>query len=429
MFRTSSAAGPLPNLKTLDQLARQSGLIIRRSARFDASAFLLSLIKAGISGKGSLNQLAASLGSFTPCTLSKQALQQRINESSSGFLLSVMGHLVSRKSQPLFQARQSLPFSRFLVEDCSTLAMNKCHHKFFPGNGNGKHPTAGAKVHFITDYLSGDVLNHALYPARTADQGLAEEVLAHAQEGDLVVRDRGFFSIRSLREIEQQKSLWLSRLPASINVYDTDGILLQDRLKKTKADSLELEVTLGAKVHFSCRLVAVRLPKKEAEKNRRERKRASAKHGRVTSNRGLILDDWRILITNLTSEQATPKELQNWYDLRWSIEISFRGFKQSLPLTKALGHRRDHYQLEALILAAMIYHLVTFKIYQAIARKMGPEAFVELSYEKLCAQFSEYILQLSGCKLMKVFDPDPRHVRHDRRKRLSLRAISLQSLT
>lgn len=243
------------------------------------------------------------------------------------------------------------------------------------------------------------------------------------------MRDRGFFSISSLREIEQQKSLWLSRLPASINVYDTDGILLQDRLKKTKADSRKLEVTLGAKLHFSCRLVAVRLPKREAEKNRREQKRASAKHGRVTSKRGLILDDWRILITNLTSEQATPKELQNWYDLRWSIEISFRGFKQSLPLTKALGHRRDHYQLEALILAAMIYHLVTCKIYQAIARKMGPEAFVELSYEKLCAQFSEYILQLSGCKLMKVFDPDPRHVRHDRRKRLSLRAISLQSLT
>ena len=340
-----------------------------------------------------------------------------------------MGRLLSRRSKPLLETRATLPFRRLLVEDCTTLAMHKCHHQFYPGNGNGKHPTAGAKVHFLTDYLSGDVLHHALYPARTADQGLAQEVLEYAQEGDFVVRDRGFLSIDSLRGIQAQKSLWLSRLPASLLVCDQHGTLLQDCLKKTGANSLELNVTLGAKARFPCRLTAIRLPKEVAEKNRRERRRASAKHRRVTSKQGLILDDWRILITNLTPEQASAQDLQNWYDLRWSIEICFRGFKQSLPLTKALGHRRDHYQLEALILAAMIYHLVTFRVYQTIAQKMGPQGFIELSYEKLCDHLSDHFLRLTQSSFLKIFDPDARHIRHDRRKRQTLRAISLQSLT
>lgn len=429
MFRTSSATGPLPNVKTLDQLARQSGLIVRKSSRFQASGFLLSLIQAGISGKGSLNQLASSLGHFTPQKLSKQAIHQRINESSSAFLLSVIGHLIAQKSQPLFQTRASLPFRRFLVEDCTTLPMDQCHHECFPGNGNGKHSTAGAKVHFITDYLAGTVLHHALYPARTADQGLAHEVLPYAGKGDLIVRDRGFFSLSSLEAIEVQKSWWLSRLPASINAYDQNGTLLQDLLKKTKHHTLDLEITLGAKARFPCRLVASRLPKKTAEKNRRERKRASAKHGRTTSKQALILDDWRILITNLPKAEAGIEELQSWYELRWSIEIGFRGFKQSLPLTKALGYRRDHYQLEALLLAAMIYQLLTFKAYREAALKMGESCFIEISYEKLCSALAEHILRLTGRNREEVFEPDLRHIRHDRRARRTLRAISLQSLT
>ena len=429
MFRTSSAAGPLPNVKTLDQLARQSGLIIRKSPRFEASGFLLSLIQAGISGKGSLNQLASSLGNFTPRKLSKQAIHQRFNESSSAFLLSVIGHLIAQKSESFFLTRSSLPFRRFLVEDCTTLSMDQCHHECFPGNGNGKYATAGAKVHFITDYLAGTVLHQALYPARTADQGLAHEIVEHVSEGDLVVRDRGFFSLNSLKAIEAQEALWISRLPASINAYDQNGTLLQDLLKKTKSQSLDLTVALGVKARFPCRLIASRLPQEVAVKNRRERKRDSAKHGRTTSKQALILDDWRILITNLPKEKASSQELQSWYELRWSIEIGFRGFKQSLPLTKALGYRRDHYQLEALLLAAMIYQLLTFKVYRELAHRIGRSRFIEISYEKLCSALAEYLIRLINKTRNEPFEPDLRHIRHNPRARQTLRAISLQSLT
>jgi len=64
----------LPNLR---DLAIETGFIIRESLKMDASSFVQTMISAAISGKGSYNQLAHSLGQKTGHPMSRQGMEER----------------------------------------------------------------------------------------------------------------------------------------------------------------------------------------------------------------------------------------------------------------------------------------------------------------------------------------------------------------
>ena len=420
----------MPSIEKLDAIARKTGLIMRSSSRFSAHGFLLALIQSVLRGNNSLNHLALGLGQHQARSMSRQAMHQRLNEASSSFLISVLHELIKQRSRSMGLLSGNLPIERLLIEDCTVIPMHKSNHETFPGNGNGKQHTAGAKVHLLADWLSGDILECALHTARSADQGLNGEVLDYCRKGDLIVRDMGFFHLQTLQHIENTGAYWLSRLPATTTAYDRDGKSLDQHLSKQTRNQFELTVHLGQKRQKKCRLIATRLSKDQAVKNRRQRHRKARKHGSKASRIALMRDEWSILVTNLTKKQATPRRLHNIYSLRWSIEIQFRGLKQSCRIEKTLHHKAHQNQLEALVLAAMIYQVLTLKIHQSI-KKTNPaqRGDKEISYEKLCDAIAIHIISLTSSNSYLPFSPDLRHLYHDSRRRLTLYAKGIQSLT
>ena len=430
MLETLSTTGSLPSIEKLDSIARKTGLIRRSSTRFSAHGFLLSLIQSVLRGNNSLNHLATGLGQFEQQSMSRQAMHQRLDEASSRFLLRVLGELMKNRTLSLITHTQKTSFKRLLIEDCTVLPMHKSNHKIFPGNGNGKNLTSGAKVHLLGDWLSGDILECALHTARSADQGLSGEVLHHVREKDLIVRDMGFFHLDTLRQIEAAKAFWISRLPASISGYDVQGTPLDTLLKNHRRNRLEMTIYLGSREQKRCRLLATRLSPLEVEKNRCQRRRNAKKHGATASRRGLLRDEWSILVTNLTDNQADAKLLHHIYSLRWSIEIQFRGMKQSCRLEKTFRHKADHYQMEALLLAAMIYQVLTLKIHSELRKHIiKTKALFEISYEKLCDALASHLTSMTKHTRKVCFKPDFRHLSHDKRKRPTLYAMGIQSLT
>lgn len=403
---------------------------MRQSARFSAHGFLMALIQSVLRGNNSLNHLAIGLGQFECKPMSRQAMHQRLSETSSSFLLGVLRHMMKARTRSLVELDEKLTFKRLLIEDCTVLPMHKSNHEIFPGNGNGRHKTAGAKIHLLADWLSGDILESGLHTARSADQGLSAEVLHHVRKDDLIIRDMGFFHFDTLEEIEEAKAYWLSRLPAGVSGCDTRGIALDTRLRKEQRNQIEMTVYLGRYGQKKCRLVATRLSKAQTEKNRRQRRRNAKRHGVNASKRGLLRDGWSILVTNLTRKEASPKLLHNLYSLRWSIEIQFRGLKQSCRIEKVFNHKADHYQMEALLLAAMIHQVMTLKLHSSIRRGESRGSInQEISYEKLCDALAIYLLSLTRMTISHPFEPHLRHLKHDRRKRQTLYAKGVQSLT
>lgn len=403
--------------RDLESIARKSGLISRHSHKFSGSGFLLALLRAVVKGDASLNHLAIQLGSFQHSSMSRQAMHKRLSKTSTAFLLGVYKQLIMEKSRGAFEGLRSAPFRRVLIEDSTIIPMAKSNAALFPNNGNGRVATAGCKCLLLTDLLSGDVLTADLHNARDSDQALADGILEHCRRADLVVRDMGFFNLEVLHQIEARNAFWISRLPASVSLTTSDGTELRDLLKRTRGNRIDRTVIIGrdARRRVPCRLVATRLTRADADRHRRIRKREAKKRGATASAEGLLRDGWRLLITNLPRHSITEKRLNEIYNLRWSIEIQFRALKQSCQISRALTHRSDHFHLEALVLSALIYQVITLKVHRDLCRRHGTGGW--LSIEKTCDHLSIYLLSVGTLTDPPPFEPDLRHLRYEKRRR------------
>ena len=404
----------LPKAEDLESIARKSGLIQRASHKFSASGFLLALVQSITKGDTSLNHIVMHLAPFVRETMTRQAIHQRFGPASSAFLLGVIREVLSKRFPKAVDALRNGSFSRVIIEDSTVVSMAKSNAGEFPNNGNGRYETAGCKCLLIADLLNGEPLDLQLHAAREADQSLAFETVDLCRQGDLVVRDMGFFQVDALREIGERKAFWISRLPASVTLTTSDGAELAKLLRKTKGRFIDQAVSISRK-NLACRLIAIRLDPVRASANRRHL-RSEAKRRRVTPNKESILRaGWRILITNIESSSMDSRSISDIYALRWSIEIKFRAFKQSCQIGRSLKHKSGFHHIEAMVLASMLYQLLTLRLHAELASK--PEYQGWLSIEKLSDAFSIYLMRLTSDSQSWQFNPDPRHLRYEHRKR------------
>lgn len=404
----------LPKPAKIEEIARQTKLIRRHSRKFSANGFLLSLVKSVVKGDTSLNQIAMNLAGFSHQSMTRQAVFQRLGPASTSFLLGILNQLLATRFPLAERLIKSRRFGRVLVEDSTVISMARSNAENFPNNGNGKFMTAGCKFLLVADLLSGKTVECQLHAAREADQSLAFESVDLCRKGDLIIRDMGFFQLSALEEIERRKAFWVSRIPAMVRVVDDSGKALRHVLAKARGNVLDLPVQIGRGA-MPCRLVAIRLDSRRAEANRRHL-RSESKRRRTTPNReSLLRAGWRLVATNLNESQANATEVSELYGLRWSIEIKFRAFKQSCKLSQGLKHQSGYHHIEAMVLAAMIYQLVSMKAHAALAKRREFQGW--LSIEKVSDWLS--IQWLTLCRERPSFEmpPDPRHLKYEKRTR------------
>lgn len=413
--RLLTAATAYITLSDLEAIARSSGFIRRSSTKCSASGFLFSLIQAVIHGSSSLDQIAQKLGSFEPDCMTRQALQTRFSERSSGFLRDVLARLIHARGQRILPALSGGIFPRILIEDSTVIPMAKSNANIFPNNGNCHGFTAGCKINVVTDVLRGSVVSSVMCSAREPDQRLATEILSDCRAGDLIIRDRGYFSTAAISEIEGRGTFWLSRLPASVTALGRDGTPLLKLLRRTRGNTLDRRITFGTRRPRGCRLIARRLTAEETAKNRRLRRKEAKKRGAIPSKEGLARDAWSLVITNVPVSKASARNLSELYAFRWSIEISFRALKQSSRLHQSLNHKAGRHQIEALVLAAMILHVMSVRTHATLQRRETDIGEVLYSLEKVAKSVAHYIATRTGKTLTEPYTPDYRHLRHDRR--------------
>jgi hypothetical protein len=406
----------LPSACKLESIARETNLIQRTSRKFNAPGFLMAMLQSVTKGDTSLNQMVMHLASFVPKGMTRQAMFQRFGPASTRFLLAVIQSVLKQRHPAVIDILRNSPFTRVIVEDSTVISMAKSNAVNFPNNGNGRYETAGCKCLLTLDILHGNALDFQLHEARASDQSLAFETVDRCRRGDLIVRDMGFFSIDSLRLIGIRNAFWISRMPASTSLLSESGKPLDKLLAHAKGNLLDLPAKLG-RDGLPCRLIAIRLDSQRADANRRHI-RAEAKRRRVTpSKETLLRAGWRLLVTNVGQDMLDSSKISDIYALRWSIEIKFRAFKQSCQLSRGLKHKSGHHHIEAMVLAAMLYQLLVIHLHARLARRN--EFCGWLSIEKLSDAFSIHLMRIADQINSWIFDPDPRHLKHERRKRLN----------
>ena len=257
MLTTSPADCSALILPDLHQLAIQTGLISRKSSKFTADGFLQSLLSSVVTGQGSSNQIASELKERVGQAMSRQSFHERFSPSSTAFLLAVCGHLMKQRFEPSCEGLRQSGITEIFVEDASGQAMPKANSESFPAHGNHHGKTAGVKIDFAYDLLSGAVIFHSLEGATTQDKTIGKEAIAELKVGTLVLRDMGYFSLAEFSEIERQLAFWLTRLPLTAGVVFENGKALETRLKSRNQDIHDLTVRAGEEKK-RCRLIAVR---------------------------------------------------------------------------------------------------------------------------------------------------------------------------
>lgn len=404
----------------LEELASQTGFIRRKTRGFSASGFLLSCLKAVGTGKASYRQLAVTLGQSQPKSLCRQALAYRSNPQAVGFLELVMGRLAGKLSSTL----TAKCFKRVLVEDSTQMRIHHSNVSSFRGVSNNSGPTSAAKIDVIEELGTGALLEAELTEGHVQDRSLGPRLLGMVSEGDLVLRDMGYFDVKAFEEIDRRGAHWISRLHGQAGVSLSNGKPLEKLLRSTELDRIDIDEVHVTANGYRCRLVATRCPEQVASRRRAVKKHKRKLNGTNPGKRSLIREGWTIHLTNLTSDQWTGEQVEEIYSQRWGIEIRFRALKGNTNMRKALNRSTNARHLRILLLSAMIQAVLTSLLHQKMMRqnfRRASSATIEL-----VANWLSQSLQAMRC----VEEPiayDPRHLVPDRRKRTS-RAEKLMGL-
>ena len=410
--------------------AKKSSLVQRVSPDFCPEKFLIAFLQAVVTGEASLNEIAMDLeGPTADETNSTQTLQQRITRTETGlegFLLYCLIHVLNFRTDEKKSTLLKSPFKRILTEDSSFLRLLKKNAEHFPAHGNTHGKTAGAKTDLIFDLLSGEPIHADLYLGTEQDKIIGDDLFAYLQSEDLVLRDMGYFSVEMFRAIEEFGADWLSRLPLSVDALvhrkteqgDEIERGLEKVLQRTKADRLDLTVSLSAKGH-RVRLVAVRVSEQEAQKRRRARKAKAQEKGKTVSQKSRIRDGWHLMVTSIQKEIQSVEELCEIYRQRWQIEIVFRAWKQSSDLTSALNRVSSVQHLKGLMLSGILLMAMSLRMGLGLVRN---DPSNRISLEKVFTYLMKKIRKLKTLKQLWELDPSPviRQLQTQSRKRKSL---------
>jgi hypothetical protein len=425
MFKTPPTDCSKLTLPDLDLIASQTQLVQRQSRRFSPDGFLQTLLKSVVTGLASLNQIVDDLGKRVAAPMSAQSMHERFSTKSTAFLLGILRDLTKQRYQPVRRELNDSPVKRLFIEDASAQVMPKSNAAHFPAHGNHHGETAGVKVDFAYDLLTGEVITHTLERATTQDKLIGREALAEVKPGDLVLRDMGYFIIDEFSVIESMGASWLTRLPLTTDVTVENGKPLEKLLKTSRDSVVDLGVLVG-KQKKKCRLVAVRADQATARTRRRERRKTARHLDKVPCQKALTRDGWHLMLTNLEKEDFSATQLTGIYRARWAIEIQFRAWKQSLNLSKALRRKSNGHHIQALVLAAMIAHQLGMRVARLIGDQVGR---ARLSYERLYDTLASHLAGAMSFMDLVKFNPDSRHITRNKRAAVSPIESALRSLT
>jgi len=174
-------------------------------------------------------------------------------------------------------------------------------------------------------------MHHALLEVHlsdgtAADQGRALAIVPHLRANDLVVRDLGYCSLESLRQIDAHGAWDLSRFSKGVEVYlespaQAGAVVLVDSLQQHYPDdaAIDLPVSLGP-ARLPCRLLAYRLPDDVVQQRRCKALEEARKKGRVLTQEYLNWLAFGFYVTNVSQQVWSSKVVGTVYRLRWQVE-------------------------------------------------------------------------------------------------------------
>jgi len=236
----------------------------------------------------------------------------------------------------------------------------------------------------------------------------AQEKGAGIEEGELIIRDLGYFSSRAILGVIQQKGFFLSRLRARMDVFDESQqevsfAMMYDRMVKSRKAQLHMQATIGCAERIPVRLLVEIVPEKVYQERIRRREKENRKKGCAMSEEFRSRARFNLMVTNVPEEDLPVENIYKLYKTRWQIELIFKVWKSVMGMDKI--HPMKYSRLMCLLYAKLILFLVNGQVAGLLARMLYAKEKKLLSMDKCLKTLQLYfgrtrdILIADRCRL------------------------------
>ena len=344
-----------------DALARSSGFV-QRQRKLSGSSFAQTLVFGWLHNPEVTLSGLAQQATKQGVALRAQSLAERFQVKAATFLRQLLEAAVSQVMCgesvliPLLQR-----FAGVYLQDGTVLSLPAALQPLWPGTRTSHgEARAALKVQVRFDFSSGAIDQLHLQAGREQDRAAALQ-RAPLPPGSLRLADLGYFSLRVLREFDEQGVYFLTRIQVGTQVLAADGTAytLSTFLTRFEQDGhLDAAVRLGKGEQLPCRLLAWRVPQAVAQQRRRRIYDQARKQQKAPSAEALTLAAWTCVATNAPQALLTLAEAEVLLCVRWQIELLFKLWKSHGQLDQSRSANPDRILCEvyAKLLALLIQH-------------------------------------------------------------------------
>lgn len=262
----------------LVEMACETGFIKRRR-RIDPLDFLSAVCGESSIGIASYNDLAAHIEGDKNLSVSRQAIWKKVKSPCEEFIKGVLAVAITNKigNERITLWKSTGVYKRILVEDSTLIRLPIRLFPDFSGVGNGQSRVCNARIQCVYDLLSEQFVSFSIDSYTKNDLAAAPELIL--QEGDLVLRDRGYLINDEIQRHIDNSAHCIYRYRFSLALIDPmkgKFISLLSRLRRKKY--LDMKVMLNNEAKTIVRLVAYPIPKEIADSRRRKAKKENKKN-------------------------------------------------------------------------------------------------------------------------------------------------------
>ena len=373
--------------KTLEQWARQTGFI-RRKKRLAAFDFLALMTVGQL---GMKHPSLACMVDAIQGVLSRVAMHRRFSGSAVAFMKMCSDYVIQQYPSEMISSAPLDHFRRILIFDSSGGDVSAKLKEVLPSSG-GKASYANCKLQVCYEYKYGELSFLKMQPGNVPDAAYSSELVAHVEQGDLVLADLGHFSMKTFKQIFVLGAFFVSRLLIGTRLVDAQTytpFVLSDILKTKKGNIHQMQIVMGRNIETQvcCRLVCLRINPEMANGWRRKLKITMQKKGRTPSKELLILTDWILMVINVPEQWLPAEMLRPFYSLRWQIELLFKQIKTVVCIHKSATGKENRLRCE--IYGKLIMTVIIHRIHADRNIMLWNANHEELSMEKLYKRIQE----------------------------------------
>jgi len=419
--RTLSLAQLGIDPEALRRMAFACGFCVRQSGKIQVSDVLVHMCTESTKGTVSYNDMAARIEGCTGVGVSRQAYWERCDETCVLLFRQVLACVIDAKcrTQKAFGELVKVgAYERILLQDSTVIQLPANLFAAFSGVKNAISTVCNARIQCVYDLKAGTFVKFTIDPYSKNDFLATLEI--DLLPGDLVLRDRGYFTIEAVRKHMDAHAHCIYRYKHGTALFDPrtgDPIQLLEGLKRHR--TLDMKVLVGSTEKLELRLIAA--PVDEETANLRRMKAKKEMKGHAPSQELLDLMSWSIFLTTIDDPAIGFLQVLELYGLRWRIENIFKTWKGNLNFAKI--HRVSESQLRVLLTARFIMIVVLYQdLFLPLSRLVQATTDRVLSLMKFIRYITRNLTRIP--ELLKCTSPQSANFRalllycvYDKRKR------------